>query len=368
MHLSRYLKAGLLALALLAGFIIAWETYLRSEGYRLAYNDDEALWAYHRGRIYQTAAASPVIVGSSRIKFGIDLAAWEAAAGAAPVQLAMVGTSPRPLLADLARDVNFRGTVLVGVTEGLFFSPTGGFQEQQARKSIAYYPTWSLAQRAGFHINRVLESRLLFLDEERFALRNLAKRLRVADRPGVFALPPFPLKFTTADFNRQTTITPEFLADTSLQHEQRAIWMHIFTKAPKMPMSDSVLSDIFTDTRTDVAKIRARGGKVVFVRMPSSGEVWELEKQVFPREKYWDRLLKETGAPGIHFSDFPELARYQCPEWSHLSPADAKTFTRDLIRILAQLPGSSPGNGNVSKPASSGSPAVATPSSTLTSR
>ena len=29
-------------------------------------------------------------------------------------------------------------------------------------------------------------------------------------------------------------------------------------------------------------------------------------------------LLKETGAPGIYFEDFPELADFKCPEWSHL--------------------------------------------------
>ena len=368
MHSSRYPKAGLLALALLAGFIIAWETYLRSEGYQLGYNDDEALWAYHHGRIYQTSAASPVIIGSSRVKFGIDLPTWEAAAGAAPVQLAMVGTSPRPVLADLARDEHFKGTVLVGVSEGLFFTPTGGFSEQQANKGIAYYPKWSPAQRAGFHINRALESRLLFLDEEHFALRNLIPRLRVPNRPGVFSVPPFPIRFTTSGFNRQTSLTPEFLADSSLQNEQRAIWMHIFTKAPKMPMSDSVLTGIFADTRAAVANIRARGGKVVFVRMPSTGKVWELEKKEFPREKYWDRLLKETGAPGIHFSDFPELARYACPEWSHLSPADARTFTRDLVRIMAQQHAWSPGTGAGFGAAPVPAPAIAATSSTSTSR
>jgi hypothetical protein len=73
--------------------------------------------------------------------------------------------------------------------------------------------------------------------------------------------------------------------------------------------------------------------------MPSTGEVWELEKQVFPRTKYWDRLIKETGAPGIHFEDYPQLSRYRCPEWSHLSPADAVTFTSDLIRIIEQTTG-----------------------------
>jgi hypothetical protein len=336
MHATPYIKAGLLATALLIICIAGWEVYLREQGYLLSYNDDEALWAYQHQKVYNASTSGPVLIGSSRIKFGIDLATWKATTGAAPTQLAMVGTSPRPLLADLARDERFKGTVVVDITEGLFFTPTGSFPEQQANKGVAYYPKWSLAQQAGFHIGRVLESKLVFLDEERFALRNLIKRLRIADRPGVFALPPFPLKFTIDDMERQTFITPDFLADTSMQNEQRAIWMYIFTKAPRMPMPDSVLSGIFSDTRAAVEKIQARGGKVIFIRMPSTGDVWELEKQAFPRALYWDRLLKETGAPGIHFEDYPQLSRYDCPEWSHLAPADAITFTRDLIHIMEQ--------------------------------
>jgi hypothetical protein len=339
MRASPYVKAGLLALGLLIGFVTVWEVYLRGQDFGISYNDDEALWAHHRQRIYRATAANPVVIGSSRIKFGLDQSTWEATTGAAPVQLAMVGTSPRPLLADLARDPDFKGTVLVGITEGLFFAPSGSPPEAQALKATAFYPKWSIAGRAGFSLNRLLESRLLFLDEERFSLRAMLKELPVSNRPEVFAIPAFPVEFVTSDFNRQTSITPAFLADTALQNKQRAIWMYIFTKAPKMPMPDSVLTGIFRSVASDVAKIRERGGQVLFVRMPSTGAVYELEKVAFAREKYWDRLLAETGAPGIHFADYPQLSGYACPEWSHLSPADASTFTADLIRIIEQKTG-----------------------------
>ncbi|HEV7349071.1 hypothetical protein [Telluribacter sp.] len=339
MHYSPFVKAGLLALVVLIGSLVGWELYLRSQGFEISYNDDEDLWAYHHQQVYEASAANPVLVGSSRFKFGLDLATWEATSGAAPTQLSLVGTSPRPLLADLARDKNFKGTVLVGVTEGLFFAPSGSYPEQQANKCTAYYPKWSIAQRTSFFLNRQLESRLLFLDVERFNLRSLLNRAGVVNRPGVFALPAFPMKFVTDGFNRQTTMTAEFVADTALQNEQRAIWMYVFTKAPQAPVSDSLLTTIFGEVKSDVAKIQKRGGQVLFVRMPSSGEVWELEKQVFPREKYWNRLLAETGAPGIHFQDYPELSTHECPEWSHLSPADARTFTKDLIRIAEQKTG-----------------------------
>jgi hypothetical protein len=165
------------------------------------------------------------------------------------------------------------------------------------------------------------------------------KRVPLPNRPKVFSVPAFPMKFETSDFNRQTFITPEFIADTAMQNKLRAIWMHIATKAPQSPMSDSTLNTIFRDVAADIAKIRSRGGRVLFMRMPSDGEVWALEQKVFPREKYWERLLRETGAPGIHFQDYPVLARYHCPEWSHLTPADARTFTADFVRIAEQKTG-----------------------------
>ena len=329
----------MLAFFLTTAFVMGWEVYWRSQGFELSYNDDEPLWAFHRQRIYQATPAAPVLIGSSRTKFDIDLTTWEEATGSAPIQLALVGTSPRPVLTDLAQDENFKGTVVVGVTEPLFFSPPGSPFEKRAHSSVKFYPDWSLAQRASFKINQVLESGLLLLDEERFALRFLLDRLNIPNRPGVFAIPPFPIHFTRNYFNRQTSITETFMADTVLQNQQRQIWWHLFTNAPLMPMSDSTLTTIFDEVKASVTKIRARGGKVIFARMPSSGPIWELEKKTFPREKYWDRLLQETGAPGIHFEDYPALSQYPCIEWSHLGPAEARAFTRNFIQIMQQKTG-----------------------------
>jgi hypothetical protein len=339
MQTSFLIRAGSIALLLTLAFVIGWEAYWRSQGFELSYNDDESLWAYHRQRIYQSTPAAPVLVGTSRLKFDIDLATWKETTGKLPAQLAMVGTSPRPVLADLARDEQFKGTVLVDAAEFLFFTLSGGPFDKQAQNNLRFYPNWSIAQKAGFRINEALESKLLFLDEERFALRFLLERLYIPNRPGVFAIPPFPIKFTKNDFDRQTLITDAFVADTAMQHEQQQIWWNLLTTAPKMPMNDSILNGIFSEVKVQVEKIRARGGQVLFLRMPSTGPFREIEKQAFPREKYWDRLLKETGAPGIHFEDYPALAKYPCIEWSHLDPANARAFTRDLIPIVEQKTG-----------------------------
>jgi hypothetical protein len=124
-----------------------------------------------------------------------------------------------------------------------------------------------------------------------------------------------------------------------MQHEQQQIWWNLFTKAPKIPMSEKDFTAILDQVKAAVHKIQARGGKVLFVRMPSDGDLWEFEQKAFPREKFWDRLLKHTGATGIHFADYPQLADIPCIEWSHLAPAEAKTFTREFIPLLQQTTG-----------------------------
>jgi hypothetical protein len=85
-----------------------------------------------------------------------------------------------------------------------------------------------------------------------------------------------------------------------------------------------------------VAAIRARGGNVVFVRHPSSGQVREIEDRITPRAAFWDRLLTETGAPGIYFEDHTSLRDFDCPEWSHLSAKDAVEYTQRLSVILKE--------------------------------
>jgi hypothetical protein len=59
-----------------------------------------------------------------------------------------------------------------------------------------------------------------------------------------------------------------------------------------------------------------------------------LEDQATPRAGPWTRFLQETGAPGIYFEDYPELASFDCPEWSHLSGPDSVEFSKRLVPHL----------------------------------
>ena len=158
-------------------------------------------------------------------------------------------------------------------------------------------------------------------------------------------LPPtFPPYFQTVDRERRARMTEQCAAPGSeLAKRIQQIWLPLFTPPPPptyVPkeaffheMGEKIESR-FRDTRTAVEKFRARGGKIVFVRFPNNGELKALEDRLNPRARDWERLLKDTKAPGIYFEDYPELSSFTCPEWSHLSSGDSVEFSKRLIPHL----------------------------------
>src|SRR5687768_14592725 len=122
MQPKQFLKAGILAVVIVVCAVVSWELWLRQNGYDLTFDDDEMLWSNKRSQVYQPSDEATVFIGSSRIKFDLDIDEWRKITGEDAVQLAMQGNSPRPILYDLADDEGFKGKLVIDVTEGLFFS------------------------------------------------------------------------------------------------------------------------------------------------------------------------------------------------------------------------------------------------------
>lgn len=111
------------------------------------------------------------------------------------------------------------------------------------------------------------------------------------------------------------------------------VWMSVPQRdAP----DDALIGQVCADVRKDIERIRARGGDVVFVRPPSGGAYYEREQRKVPRDRSWDRLLRETGSFGIHFEDYPEMQGLNTPEMSHLSAESATRFTRAYVGVLRE--------------------------------
>ena len=239
---------------------------------------------------------------------------------------------------DLANDADFKGRLVVDVTEGLFFSSDPG-NAKRPNEGLKYVKDHTPAQTASFQISQLLESQFVFLDKEWLSLGACLDKIPVSNRPGVFKFGGFPSDFGRVMFNRQEYVTDKFVADTALRNKVKTIWEE-FGKAKKTPpASGPKLDSILDQVKIAVDKIKARGGQVLFVRTPSSGIFRVREDKGFPREKYWERILATTQCPGIHFADYPRIAHFDCPENSHLSLSDAKVFTKEFIRILSEEKG-----------------------------
>ncbi|MGZ3750730.1 MAG: hypothetical protein ACXVB0_20165 [Mucilaginibacter sp.] len=335
MQTNLSVRSAILALIIVLTFLVSWELFLRHKGAVADYDDSPELWAHNRAMVYEPVNKATVFIGSSRIKYDLDITTWQKLTGTHAIQLAMVGSSPRHFLTDLANDPGFNGKLVVDVTEVLFFSKRGN---ESPDAGIAYYKKRTPAQRLSFRLDRPLESRLVFLNEDHYSLNALLERLHLKDREGVYPFLDFPSGFTPTLFNRQNRMTAHFVADTDQQNHVKAIW-GLLGKDPTPPMSGKPLDSVMQSVKADVDKIKARGGEVIFTRTPSSGGFFMAEQKGYPRKAYWDRLLSVTGCKGIYFTDYPATAQLVCPEWSHLTPHDAILYTQSLVSILEKEKG-----------------------------
>jgi hypothetical protein len=330
----------ILAVALLtAGAAIAWELHCRAAGYAPTLNDTPDLWAQRRRAVRPD---SLVIIGDSRPFFDLDLDQLEQGLGRRPVQLSLAGSCAFPVLADLAADEKFHGTVICSIVPLMFFAP-GGPLVQNSLDALKRYHSGTLAQRAGHHLGMLTEEHIAFLKDQDLTLSQLLLELPIPNRPQAQIPPRLPPYFWSEDAERRARMVPQCAVPGPLQTRVKEGWPPLFTPPP--PPSyvprEAYLAGVgaaiearFQDTAAAVAKIKSRGGQVVFVRFPMSGGLKVLEDKATPRAGPWTRLLHETGAPGIYFEDYPELASFTCPEWSHLSAPDSVVFTSRLVPHL----------------------------------
>ena len=318
----------------------AWELYCRAIGYGPTLNDTEDLWTSARRHVQPE---SLVIVGDSRAWFDLDLDELEKGLGKRPVQLAMGGSCAYPVLADLANDETFHGTLICSIVPRLFVAPPGTPPMENAEKAVRRFYTQTPAQRASQYLAMPLEEHVAFLKQEELTLDEILKRLPIPNRPEALVPPRLPPYFGTLDRERRSRMIEECARPGKLQSTIQQIWLPLFTPPPPptyIPRDQfakqmgQAIEQRFNDVAVAVQKLRARGGKIVFVRFPHSGELKKLEDRTTPRAAIWDRVIRDTGAPGIYYEDFPELNEFDCPEWSHLSAGDSVEFSKRLVPHL----------------------------------
>jgi hypothetical protein len=331
---TRWSSVVTVALLIFVSAIGAWEIYGRSEWFVPAYRNSDGLWAITRDRIEDESGRGVAIVGSSRVLFDVNLEAWRDVTGTLPIQLALEGTNPRPFLTHIARQTNFSGLVVVGVTEGLFFPPSAG----QRRASLAAWeptPADRMGQWLSMHM---VEPYAAFYDPDIALFTILRRQPFWPARDGM--TPPLPevRKLSNSRITRQADMWNKVSDNPEYRDVARGIWLALLSAprpAPPPPdVAERYMAGLMAGVAADVQAIRARGGEVVFVRAPSSGPFREAEAKGFPREHTWDRLLNATGAVGVHFEDHADLQDFELPEWSHIRADQTDRFTRALLQHL----------------------------------
>lgn len=324
--------AWLLAIAVFALGLLAWEWHWRDFGAVPGYRNSNGQWAQQRRRIDHGEGSKTVLLGASRVLSDVQLPAWERLTGERPIQLALEGTSPVPMLEDLAADPDFNGRVLVGVAPDVFFS---GFQYRG--EVLPYYRDETPAQRSGSWLSmQLLEPYLAFYDPD-FALATVLERQAWPTRPDVPSrLKVRKLWLTGAD--RNTRLWSKTQTDPVYRALLRQTWAEDFGgPLPGMDTAEGkrkLIDEQVAKAAAAIAKLRKRGVEVLFVRLPSTGAYYAFEQKYLPRSETWDLLLQRTGTPGIHFEDHPQLQGYDLPEWSHMAASEADRFTEALVPII----------------------------------
>lgn len=325
------------AIAILAA---AWELRCRSAGYIAGLDDTRDLW------VEQRRAVQPddiVIIGSSRALFDLDLDELEHGLGKRPKQLALVGSCVYPNLKDLADDQAFHGTVLCDVVPGLLLVPPMAPPYHNALRAIERNRTQTIAQRWSHLLSLPLERCFACLQQDDLTLAALLQRIRIPDRERAQIGPALPPCFSTIDRDRRTRMAERVHTDAALRERVKNGWIPLFTPPPKPSWipdqafgayMHGMVEGRFADLAAAVQAIRARGGRVVFLRQPSTGDLRQVEERFAPRAVVWDRLLRDCAAPGIVAEDHPELMVFDIPEWSHLDAAGSVGYTRLLLPYL----------------------------------
>ncbi len=326
---------------LTVGFAIAWEVYARSLGYRPSLNDTSDLWTLRRAAVKQD---SLVIIGTSRSLFDLDLDQIEKGLGMRPIQLGLVGSSPYPVFENLANDESFHGTMIVDLLPLLFMAPAGPPMEI-AEKAIKRYQNQAESQKWGEYLAMLLEEKIAFLKQDDLTLSALLDRVSVPSRASFHPAPKLPPYFSTLDRERRTKMAEQAVTPGPLQNRVKFGWPPLFSPPPAPNWISpeafgknlrELIEARYQNIASFAAKLRARGVKVIFVRLPVTGKVKEIEDQTSPRAGIWSRILADTKYPGIYFEDYPELSQFQCPDWSHLSGPDSIEFTRRLVPHLLE--------------------------------
>lgn len=311
------------AFALAAIALLLVERHWRAQGHVPTVLDSMQLWSVQRERVYGSTPQPLVLLGASRMEYGVDVKVLrDALPRYKPVMLAINGLYPLAVLRDLAQDENFHGVVLCDIeSNGLLEL----FRDVQQKYVDYYHRRWT----PSWHLHRVLLSawqRAALIANPDFGVVASLKR-------AVAGGAPF-RNYVDYDANRSgdidyTRTDPE----ATRRHFAETVEGNI-ARLPKTTPEQWLagVAPVFDWVRA----IQARGGTVIFYESPTQGLTREINDRLYPRAQYWDRFAAASPAPVVSANAIPALANTPLPDDSHIDFHDKAAYTRALVDALVE--------------------------------
>ena len=252
-------KIWFVSIVVVVVVLAGWEGFWRLSGFAPSLENDIEAWVVARQRVQPD---SVVLVGTSRMQTGLQPEAFATEVdGRVPIQLAMLDASPLPVLEQLANDQSFSGLVIVDLLFRFVFDATREGEEIALMWLQAYQLSLSSPSRWS-------EARLRLLVQPLFAFRHPAlspRRLISAAKNR--EMPKMPFYSMRSD----RFLPMDFAKHSAQEKKERENGISQRISIHARPASERELEAILERLEWAAARIRKRGGQVVFVQFPTSG-------------------------------------------------------------------------------------------------
>lgn len=336
------LKQSLLIAILLSIIGLAsWELHWRAKPdyYKANLEDDRYLWAEHRAKVESATEKDVVIIGSSRTGFDFNTHAWEEVQGIKPINLSTNGKPPLVFFEDIVENTDFDGTLILGITPLLCFSPGVEQRNLEAKMWIDHYYDQTYAQKLGFWVSKPLERHLVMLTSSELKFYNdldlkaLVNTISIGER-----IPPAPkfLNFGYNDEDRNLIMFSSMVTKPEFAEKVQNVWNSFLPHIPDYEIIKDEIPATLKKYEVAAKKFKARGGKIILVRHKAENNWNKHTKRILPKTMVWDKFVKQMDCPAYHFEDYDFMSKYTLPDWSHMNAEDAKTYSKDLVNKLIE--------------------------------
>ena len=310
---------ALMFFLLVIGF---WEATIRSAALGPEFIDNRVLWVSTRHRLNTYGADAVAVLGASRIQRAIHVQTLGRELGVPVAQLAVEGTSAIPLLEDLAVDPRFKGTVIFSVAPAFSFNRTLSKLDAGNQAAwVAYYRSQSRSRRIEYDLRLALQGRFAFRSPDAAVTRILPGLLSLGELPETDFKTTFADRSVIIDYAKfERTASPQRIVDLYLENTEA--------------YEADEFADLINYVSAIVTILNAKNCRVIFLRLPSGDIVLDLERRMFPNERFWGYMQENIDAEFIHFEDFPQLSGYLSVDGSHIASENSAAFTKALADVI----------------------------------